>query len=448
MHIQSAPRRPHNDVLWVWAELGIVGLGLYLWVLYSALRGRPHHGSWLVFRCVVLVIFVHGLFSFPREQAAPALLFWVAIGALHRGRGRSWPIPWTRALYAGLVVLGLAGGWVSVRAILFDREYAAALAAQGAGDTTEQIGHAGGAIGWGAFDHRVFITLGDGLFEQTDYEGSSEVYSRYTEVEPYLPAALNNLGQSLIAQNDYLGAEPYLRRGLQILSDDGYLRNNLAEALRRQERPTEALALFDDVASLSATDHHSLGVLKAEMDNLTEAEYHYETALQLDANLHEVIYSLAGIGLLEGRLDQAARGYERFLSVWTGQSAYVRRAKNRLRQIYPELARRYVVEARMVEAVDTYGRLVDLGGVDAETLHAYATVLARLGRVEQAIAVGRHVVETDGSFVPVYLTLGQLYEAAGNPGAAYQHYTIFLNRWEEPGPQRAVAEERRQALKQ
>lgn len=446
MHIQSAPRRPHNDVLWIWAELGIIGLGVYLWILFCAFAGKRREGSWLVFQCVALVIFVHGLFSFPREQAAPALMFWVAIGVLHRDRGRTLTNGVTRSLWVGLVLLGLVGGWISVRSLGFDHHYARALAAQGVEDTSEQITQSRVALAWGSFDHRVLISLGGGLIDQREYVAATDVYRDYVEIEPNLPAALNNLGRGLIYLNDYEAAEQFLLRGAEVLPDDGYLRNNLAEALRRQDRRGEALALFEGVDPLSANDHHSLGVLHAETDQLSEARYHYSLAIELDPRLHEVLYSLAGIDVLERRLESSARGYEQFLAVWQGHPTYVRRARGRLKQVYPELADRQIREGRVSEAAETYARLVGLGEASAPTLHAYATTLARLGRMNEAIGAGRLAVEADASFVPIHLTLGQLFEAVGNQNSAIVHYKAFLDRWKESGAQRSLAQSRFRAL--
>ena len=446
MHIQSAPRRPHNDVLWVWAELGLVGVGLFLWILYGAFQRREREGHWVVFQCVVIVVFVHGLFSFPREQAAPALMFWVAMGALHRGHG--WRIQGTRARVVAFVLLflGCAGGWGAYRATVFDRHYAQAQAFQRMGERQAQVEHARAALAWGTFDHRVSVVLGEGLTDLGDPEGAADVYRKYVELEPHLPAALNNLGNTLIQLNEYAEAEPVLRAAAEVLPGDERIRNNLAEALRRQERRDEALALFEGIDRLSANDHHTLGVLYGETSRLAEARGHYARALQLEPNLHEVIFSLAGIDLLEGNLSESAAGYERFLNVWEGHPTYVRRARNRLRQVYPELARQQVLEGQVNAAAEVYERYAGLGDAEAAPLHAYAMVLARLGRIGEGLDAGRNSNEADTTYVPIYLTMGQLNEAAGDSVEAARYYRGFLRRWEEPGPQRSLAESRLRAL--
>ena len=37
MDARTVPHRPHNDLLWIWAEMGTVGLGLYLYLLFRDL---------------------------------------------------------------------------------------------------------------------------------------------------------------------------------------------------------------------------------------------------------------------------------------------------------------------------------------------------------------------------------------------------------------------------
>ena len=97
---------------------------------------------------------------------------------------------------------------------------------------------------------------------------------------------MNNLGNTLIQLNEYAEAEPVLRAAAEVLPGDERIRNNLAEALRRQERRDEALALFEGIDRLSANDHHTLGVLYGETRRLAEARGHYARALHRAPNLH------------------------------------------------------------------------------------------------------------------------------------------------------------------
>ena len=130
--LESAPRRPHNDLLWIWAELGPAGLLFHIWIIIlvvQAMFRRISHNDdedlsttvWMA--AGVLSLFVQSMFSFPREQAAGSFLFWLLIGLVVRGRVDLAPseisrhIKWGAAIALGV---GLSGGWVMTRAIAFD----------------------------------------------------------------------------------------------------------------------------------------------------------------------------------------------------------------------------------------------------------------------------------------------------------------------------------------
>lgn len=83
-------KRPHNDFLWVAAELGLPGLALWLWILAAI--------AWMVVRLVLrapadlalpalgigaglAAVTVHSIFSFPGERATMAF-FWLSAGLL------------------------------------------------------------------------------------------------------------------------------------------------------------------------------------------------------------------------------------------------------------------------------------------------------------------------------------------------------------------------------
>ena len=83
---ESEPVRPHNDFLWILSELGLVGLALFIWLLWCIWRlagtaiGRgssPVALTALAGVAGAVGLLGHGLFSFPKEQPATAALRWI-----------------------------------------------------------------------------------------------------------------------------------------------------------------------------------------------------------------------------------------------------------------------------------------------------------------------------------------------------------------------------------
>ncbi|MEE2753316.1 MAG: O-antigen ligase family protein, partial [Candidatus Latescibacterota bacterium] len=76
------PRRPHNDYLWVWAELGTLGftayLGMFTFLAYAAVSSArslnlKSYGLVVAALAGVVAIQGHSLFSFPKERVGPML---------------------------------------------------------------------------------------------------------------------------------------------------------------------------------------------------------------------------------------------------------------------------------------------------------------------------------------------------------------------------------------
>jgi hypothetical protein len=104
---------PHNHLLGIAAELGLVGLAGFLWLMSEAvipivrLAGSRHADGLTVGMAVALLAFLAtGLSHQPLNVAAPALAFWVVLGVASAPSRADRAVPWWRRGRA-LVALGL-----------------------------------------------------------------------------------------------------------------------------------------------------------------------------------------------------------------------------------------------------------------------------------------------------------------------------------------------------
>ena len=80
----------HNEYLEVWADLGIIGLGIFLWMIigyfYYGLRflkrtkDNYKQGAVIGLMGAVAAILIDGIFGFPLHLPATAILFWLFLG--------------------------------------------------------------------------------------------------------------------------------------------------------------------------------------------------------------------------------------------------------------------------------------------------------------------------------------------------------------------------------
>jgi len=191
----------------------------------------------------------------------------------------------------------------------------------------------------------------------------------------------------------------------------------------------KALSLFEGLASLTADEHHNIGLLAAEADSFDQARAHYVEALRLDPNMHEIQYSLAGLMLLQGDLDGAIRSYEVYLRSPEPNPTLVRRAEGRLREAYSALGRKRLRNGDTQMARRLLEHRLGLGEVTARDEHALAMVYGKLSLFVEAAAAARRAVEKDIDLLPAYLALANaLYELRDPEAAGY--YEVFLKRWQ------------------
>lgn len=433
--IVVSPQRPHNDFLWIWAELGLVGLVLFLWLLWCVCKQvleRIQAQNWVVL-CAGLgavALLVHSIFSFPREQPIAVFFLSLALGiAGQRVGGDEAKEDW-RNLGLGVcgmavAIVGLFWGWAAFQ---FDVYFSRALLAQAESHPEKQVQAAQQARSFGLFDHRILLIEGVGRYALDDFEGAVSVYQTYLTYQPYLPALHNNLGRAYdgLGQDD--AAEKAYLRGLETFSGDGagILISNLAAVYKRQGKIEQALALYENGVQLPAEGHHNLGLIYAERGLWDQSLASYRQALKLAPDMTIVYFSMAGVKMLQGDLQGAAKDYEMFLKHWDGIPDYVRDAHHRLRQIYPVLGDQYLRAQRFADAGQAFERLVDLGEGSPEVLNNLVLIYGRLKQADKALQMGQVVLQQHPNFAQIHLSLASVYESRGDGGLALKHYRLFI----------------------
>ena len=435
--IVVAPKRPHNDFLWIWAELGTLGLLAFLWVLLVVFRQMWRtltlHGiDALPVLCAglgALALLIHGCFSFPREQAAALLPFWIALGIAGRAESEVLKCDWHGYAIFGIgLVAGVCGVVIYAAAVRFDYHFAKSLMAQSVGRADVQVAQARKAREYGLFDHRVLLIEGEGLRAQGDTAAVVAVYQSYLNYQPFLPAIHNNLGRIYEDSGDYVSAEKSYVRGIKTFAGDGVevLKNNLAAVYKKQGRVEDALAIYESASYLPAEGYLNLGLLYAERGELEKAAISYRQALVIDSEMTIAFFSLAGVEMLQGQLEDAAQHYEAFLERWHGAPDYVRDAEKRLRQIYPVLGDRLLRAGKAFEAAHKLERLIQLDAATPEVYNNLALIYGRRAQHKEAIANAQQALKLDPGFAPAYFTLAMIYDEAAQIADALKHYRVFL----------------------
>jgi tetratricopeptide (TPR) repeat protein/O-antigen ligase len=364
----ATPRRPHNDYLWITAELGIPGLLLFLWILWLALSrcfllcvaATTRSGFWLPLSLAValLAVLAHSFVSFPKERVEPSFLLWMVLACIavldseRKPRRTSPNIGW-RYAQVGVGVLLALSIWVSLRAVSFDRHHARAVAYSEREDWNRVIRETTLALEYGVFDPQAYLLQGLGYFARGEYSESVRNNLLCLEYHPYLHNAYNNLGMAYNGQKNYDEALVVLNRLKRLNPNHVEVHANLAMAYQGLERNDEAISEF-------------------------------QQAVAMDTMTSQFRYLLGAAYEQKGQSELAASEYRRIL-----------------RKDPDDIATRY--------------RL----GVTLQDQNEHAKAAAELFRV----------LQTDREYLPAYFSLGEVYEAQGDTNRAIAAYTAFAKRW-------------------
>ena len=288
-------RRPHNDYLWVWAELGPVGIVAYLSIFIAAsliVLREARSGTSLATLAIVIfssivAVQTHGFFSFPRERVGVWFITWFGLGVLGwmgaRERGRHRKGRRYRTVLPSLaLVLTILTGALIVRAASSGILTTLSVRAKGtplALDLTRR------ATKVGTFDylHRMY---------------HADIYVSEGELEPAYQACLDAYRRNPSSQNTNLNLNRVVR---------GYTSH--LERVRQYER---ILEVCDEIADIypeeswvpfrSGRAHHLQG-------DLASAREHFERALELWSSMPGAHIGLGDIALKSGDSQTALRSY-------------------------------------------------------------------------------------------------------------------------------------------
>ncbi|MFA6433904.1 MAG: tetratricopeptide repeat protein [Elusimicrobiales bacterium] len=125
-HLRTHANNAHNEILELFSQTGLIGLGIYIWLLavlcaaflrYYRASGPEERYRTAPFAAALLGMFADNMFNVSLHFAVPAMLFWWLLGALSKklsGSGETggapWPRPAAATASAALMLILCAGG--------------------------------------------------------------------------------------------------------------------------------------------------------------------------------------------------------------------------------------------------------------------------------------------------------------------------------------------------
>lgn len=241
------------------------------------------------------------------------------------------------------------------------------------------------------------------------------------------------------------GLDTWINRRVQsgsaaLRAQDAYGKGNFEEALRLYDQAvrdarrkswlrTERARLFAHVRNDSA----AAGEFGRALEDLRREDQ------------RDVVYLYESKALLEFGLGQL---HERMGEADAAREAYGRAIAEDL-AFYPahvRLGMMAMAAGDTATAVSEMSLAAEGGAVEPTVNYAYATILARAGRVDDAVAQLQSVIGRAPFYADPYLVLGALHDGQGKPAEAAAAYRGFVQRAARNHPRLAAARQRLQEL--
>jgi len=293
VNIDAAPRRPHNDLLWVASETGLIGLVAFLaligFSLLNGIRALGRSGAHrnITFACLFVVIahLTDGLFNFPRERIGGASLFWVAIGGLWvvnppKGNAR---VP-TWILVAAIAFLAW-GTHLTLRRMAYDYHHIRVHAAERAQDWDGVLEHGNKALGYGSFRANTWIALGRAYYRSGETDLAINAHASALRLHPNSLNAHNNLGIAYRRAGRIDEAIRSLEQAILLYPNFVQARNNLGNALRDKGEYDASIRVLEEAAKRGgriAQVYVNLARSYQAKGDENKARMHYMNALKID----------------------------------------------------------------------------------------------------------------------------------------------------------------------
>lgn len=215
---------------------------------------------------------------------------------------------------------------------------------------------------------------------------------------------------------DHAGAERSFRRGLELAPEDAELLNALGWTLFQDGRTEEAVAQYEHALRVDpkhVKSHNNLALALVELGRLEEAAAHFQASVALEPKAE--IYSDLGFAKARlGRADEARADYQKALEL-----------DPKCASAHLNLAVWFVQSGQLAEAEAHYRQALP-GRPTAETHNGLGYVLARQGRVDEAVAEFRAAIDVDPKFTPAYNNLGDALARQGKLDEAAHYYELSL----------------------
>jgi len=312
----------HNEYLHFWAELGIIGLGIFLWMiiayfyyglkLLKKVKNNYRQGMLIGMMGIVMAVLVDAIFGFPLHLPAIIVLFWLSLGltisiALSQNRGEEKEKEMAKETKNIKDDKNEKKRLTKFKPILFITIIALSIFL---------------CINLSRpFIARVYWYYGKEEAKAKNLDKALIVFQKSLQYDPYLGEMYYCIGELImIHKKDLSLAEEYFKKAEkytdfpklpQYLANIYYQKGDYEKAATKLE---QAITYQESKATMLPL-YRALGTSYLKLRDYEKAEIALINALEIDGNSYNARYSLAGAYLNQGKKDLAILEFKKVVEL-------------------------------------------------------------------------------------------------------------------------------------
>lgn len=283
--------RAHNDYLEIASELGLIGLGIFAWLMVRAFKMfkdllKTQSVLTTGFLASIVSMAISALFGFPLHAPSTSLTFWIILGIAGASRSRTLPvspsikaIPRIAFVVAAAVII-LAQIHIA-QLVLSDFHLQKVRIYQNRGQWDRAIHECKRSIHFYYPNIKAHIYLATALQKRNDMENAFAELETTLRLHPNNPWVHGSLGGIYLRSNEMDRAISFLKKASEL--HPAYL-NELGIVYFKKDMPDEALSTFEKAIDMRWDDEVTytyLGMIYKKKGDPEKAITMYRKALEI-----------------------------------------------------------------------------------------------------------------------------------------------------------------------
>ena len=426
----------HNQILQIWSEVGILGLLVFLGILFYAFRKsalfietkKKQNAFNEIFlmagtTAALVALLVQSFFNPMLEIPTSGLLFWLLLALVFTGRapaagaaGRAVTMHRTER---GVTILKITGGTVCVallflgpvkifRPLISDYFLEKAQVAESIQDTKEAVSKLERSLR--VYPHNWKALFFSGKIHQAmgAYQEAAKYYETALRYHPNYTIIWNNLGSAYMQDNKLDETIAAFKRVVEI--DESYVGAHYNLSLAYKKSGQVELAKRQ-IERLNSIDPIFLGNMYLGSGIFDEAALEFHKAIRRDPNNTEAHFKLAEAWQRQDKIDKAIQMYKRTIEL---QPVHV--------EAYMALAELYRNKGEMDEAISTYEAALQAIPRKMDKLYEDVLLYSDLGIYTQVLEEYKDIEALEKVKLDVYRQLALIYKSRGQNKKAMDSY--------------------------